>query len=71
MDDLRYKALDSYTLQEAREILSQGILEELMLLPLSVGESDIDCLQAQEICPTLLKHESDKRQRSIGISLYC
>ncbi|MHC6202192.1 hypothetical protein ACYULU_03250 [Breznakiellaceae bacterium SP9] len=56
MENCIYKPLADCDTQQAAEILSKGTYEQRMILPLSVGESEIEWKKAQDICIALLEH---------------
>ncbi|MDR0518751.1 MAG: hypothetical protein LBG82_01660 [Clostridiales Family XIII bacterium] len=56
MKELIYKPLPDCVLQQAKDILCNGTREQLAVLPLSVGTSDINWKDAQNICVTLLSN---------------
>ena len=53
-----YKPLDDVSTEEAIERLNRNQLDELLYLPLSVGENHPDWKFAQDICVQLSSHES-------------
>lgn len=53
-----YKPLEKISYKEAKELLISGTEEQLMLLPLRVGEY-LECWkQAEDICIKLMKNEN-------------
>lgn len=59
MDEKRfYKTLEEFTDEQIREILNKNDLDELISLPLSVGEYHINWKYAQDICAKLSDHEN-------------
>ena len=59
MSDLIYRPLPVYTIEEAREILKNGNLQELRLLPMSLGMYLPLWNGSQRICLDLTKHENE------------
>ncbi len=58
MDEKRiYKPLDVLSTEEIKEILIRNKLDELLTLPLSVGENHPNWKTAQDICAQLSSHE--------------
>ncbi|CRK84624.1 hypothetical protein [Neobacillus massiliamazoniensis] len=59
MDEKRiYKPLKELSNEQIREILNKNDIDELISLPLSVGEHHINWKYAQDICAKLSKHEN-------------
>lgn len=58
-----YQPLPKIDKKEIEQILQSGSIEELMILPLAVGEYYADWKTAQNICAELSKH-SDERVRA-------
>ncbi len=61
--DRIYKPLQKLHNEEIQAILESGSIEELVLLPLSVGEHHSSWKEAQDICVELTNH-SDERVRA-------
>ena len=49
----KYKALPIYDDQSIQEIIQKGSIEELIILPLSIGEYHPNWKKAQDICISL------------------
>ncbi|RTE07023.1 hypothetical protein [Paenibacillus whitsoniae] len=59
MDEKRiYRPLDDLSVQKIKEILIRNQLDELLTLPLSVGENHTNWKVAQDLCAQLSNHES-------------
>jgi hypothetical protein len=59
MDEKRiYKPLDDLSSEEVMKVLNRNQLEELLTLPLSVGENHPNWKFAQDVCVQLSNHES-------------
>lgn len=52
-----YRPLENYGMEEAKDILEHGTREQLVTLPLSVGEYCADWKFAQQLCISLLNHD--------------
>jgi hypothetical protein len=57
---LIYEPLPQYNINEIRQILNTGTIEEIRILPLSVGEYVENWKEAQDICVKLSKHEDEE-----------
>jgi hypothetical protein len=55
--------------KEIENLLSHGTIEELLVLPLAVGESFPDWKYAQNICLRLADHPSDKVRANACLGL--
>ncbi|MDR3071987.1 MAG: hypothetical protein LBU41_00665 [Clostridiales Family XIII bacterium] len=64
-----YKPLPECNIQQAMDILKNGTVEQLMILPLSVGESEIEWKVAQDICVTLLSHSDAAIRANAALGL--
>ncbi|GIP23057.1 hypothetical protein [Paenibacillus sp. J22TS3] len=53
-----YKPLDDLSTEEVMDILNRDQLEELLTLPLSVGQNHPNWKFAQDVCIRLASHES-------------
>jgi len=53
-----YKPLDSLTNEDIDKILDRNDIDEIIILPLSVGENHTNWKYAQEICVKLSRHEN-------------
>ncbi|WP_254075514.1 hypothetical protein [Paenibacillus tritici] len=59
MDNKRtYQPLDNLSSEEVMNVLNRNQLEELLILPLSVGENHPNWKFAQDVCVQLSNHES-------------
>jgi hypothetical protein len=58
-----YKPLPHYSIDEIKKIISTGTIEDMIILPLAVGENENNWKIAQDICVELSAHE-DERVRS-------
>lgn len=61
-----YKPLPTLSENEIERILSDGNIEEMIVLPLSIGENHPDWKFAQDLCVTLSEYP-DSRVRSNAI----
>ena len=61
-----YKPLNDFSLEEIKEIIERNNIEELIVLPLSVGENFPDWKNAQDVCSRLSRHE-DPRVRANAV----
>ncbi|MEY2831720.1 MAG: hypothetical protein RLZZ574_978, partial [Cyanobacteriota bacterium] len=55
--------------EEIEKLLSSGSIEELLILPLAVGENFPDWKYAQDICLYLAEHSSDKVRANACLGL--
>ncbi|CAH2715956.1 hypothetical protein BACCIP111895_03140 [Neobacillus rhizosphaerae] len=59
MDEKRiYKPLKEFSNEQIREIFNSKVIDELITLPLSVGEYHINWKYAQDLCAKLSEHEN-------------
>ena len=55
-----YKPLPYYTINEIRQIINTGIIEDIRILPLSVGEYVENWKEAQDICIEFSVHKDEE-----------
>ncbi|CRK84580.1 hypothetical protein [Neobacillus massiliamazoniensis] len=53
-----YKPLEEFSNDQIRDILNRNVIDELITLPLSVGEYHINWKYVQDICARLSEHEN-------------
>lgn len=69
MEKRIFKPLDVLSLEQIQEILEEGTDEELILLPLSVGEYHQDWKKAQDIYVQLMGNKSPKIRANAALGL--
>ncbi len=69
MSKLVYKALEPLSKLEIQEQLEKGKEDELILLPLSVGEYCESWKYAQDICLKLMEHNSAQIRANAALGL--
>ena len=65
-----YKPLPHYNnLNEVRETINSGIIDDIIVLAVAVGVSDLNWKQAQDICVELSKHENENVRGNSAMGL--
>ena len=64
-----YKPLPHYSINEIREIMHTGTIEDIIVLPLAVGENEINWKIAQDICVELSEHEDERVRANAALGL--
>jgi len=58
-NELVYEPLPYYSINEVRQIIKTGSIEDIRILPFSVGEYAKNWKEAQDICVELSTHEDE------------
>jgi len=66
---ITYNILPKFDDKEIKRMLKSGTLEELILLPLSVGEYHSDWKYAQDVCIGLINHDDEKVRANAALGL--
>ena len=69
MSKLVYKPLEPLTKVQIEEQLKRGNEEELILLPLSVGEYAENWKEAQDVCLKLMEHNNPAIRANAALGL--
>ena len=69
MEGRVYRPLPIYSEEEARRILKEGELEELLILPFSVGQHFVNWKKAQDICVDLMQHKDEGVRANAAMGL--
>lgn len=69
MSKLVYKPLEPLSKLEIQEQLERGDEEELLLLPLSVGEYDENWKDAQDVCLRCMEHNNPAIRANAALGL--
>ncbi|MCL2633447.1 MAG: hypothetical protein FWD34_02915 [Oscillospiraceae bacterium] len=67
--DKIYKPLSEFNDEEIKRILQFGTIDELIILPLSVGEYHINWKYAQSICVELANHNNENVRANAALGL--
>lgn len=67
--DRLYKDLPQSNSEEIKRILSEGTIEEVMILPLSIGMYHDNLKEAQDICVRLAYHDDERVRANAALGL--
>ncbi|GLC79317.1 hypothetical protein [Lacrimispora brassicae] len=66
---MEYRSLPEFDIAEINKIIESGTIDELIILPLSVGEYYTDWKVAQDICVQLANHNDDRVRANAALGL--